>query len=266
MSNIEWTTKTWNPIVGCTKVSPGCKLCYAEKMHKRIVAAGQSLAYTRPFHLKVVERRDKINEPRRWKKPQKVFVNSMSDFFHQKVSDEFRLQLYQTMVECPQHTFQVLTKRAAEMHHFFNRHVLKGRVPANIHVGVSVENLERAHERIPLLMSAELPVRFLSVEPLLGDISEYLYANEEEIRKKIHWIIVGGESGPKKKVRPMELGWANKIAEFCEKNNIRYFFKQTGSTIAYANRFQSKKGGDEREWPKLGNEFPITMYRREYPK
>lgn len=263
MSNIEWTTKTWNPIVGCTKVSKGCTHCYAEKMHARILSTGISPAYTQPFHLKVVERNIKIDEPRHWKKPQKVFVNSMSDFFHEKVSHEFRLKLYKTMVECPHHTFQILTKRQKVMEEFFR--LVKGKVPKNIHIGVSVENAEMAYERIPTLLEIDLPVRFLSLEPLIGDVSDFLFLNSAAIKKRIHWMIVGGESGKISKVRPMNLAWAMKIADFCETRKIRYFFKQTGTIVAKQHKMQAYKGGDEREFHKLGDAYPIQIYRREYP-
>ena len=210
-SNIEWTEMTWNPVTGCTKISPGCKHCYAEFMAKRLVAMG-SPRYQNGFELTLQE--DLIELPRSWRKPRKIFVNSMSDLFHEDVPLAFIERVFNTMNECPQHQFQVLTKRAERLLQLSS----KLRWTPNIWIGVSVENQKYAY-RASLLSKVPAHVRFLSVEPLLGPIQDLPL-------RGIHWVIVGGESGPRSRV--MEADWVTQIFRQCRKSRVPFFFKQWG--------------------------------------
>lgn len=207
---------TWNPVTGCTKISSGCKHCYAERMAKRLRRMG-NLRYRNGFSVTLHE--DLIAAPTRWKSPRLVFVNSMSDLFHEAVPVEFIGRVFQTMNRCPQHQFQVLTKRAerlAELAERFNW-------TCNIWMGVSVENQDYAW-RSELLRQVPARVRFLSVEPLLGPI-------ERLPLKGIHWVIVGGESGPK--ARPMQKDWVESILRQCRKASVPFFFKQWGGVMKH---------------------------------
>jgi protein gp37 len=210
-SSIEWTEATWNPVTGCNKVSQGCKHCYAERMAKRLVAMGNP-RYVNGFN--VTLHHDLIDLPLRWKKPRKVFVNSMSDLFHEEVPLEFIQKVFQTMVDTPHNTYQILTKRSkrlAELAPF-----LPWR--PNIWIGTSVEN-EKVISRIDDLRNVNAYVRFLSCEPLIGPLDNL---NLEGI----HWVIVGGESGPG--ARPMDANWVRSIRDKCQERNIAFFFKQWG--------------------------------------
>ncbi|RJS59183.1 phage Gp37/Gp68 family protein [Bacillus sp. PK3_68] len=209
-SSIEWTEATWNPVTGCTKVSEGCKHCYAERMAKRLHAMGNP-RYIDGFN--VTLHPDLIDAPRKWVKPRKIFVNSMSDLFHKDIPLEFIQRVFLTMNETPQHSYQVLTKRperAAELASYLT-------FTPNIWLGTSVEN-QRVIERIDYLKQIPAHIRFLSCEPLLGP----LYLELEGI----HWVIVGGESGPG--ARPMEADWALSIRDQCQEQNVAFFFKQWG--------------------------------------
>jgi protein gp37 len=210
-SGIEWTDATWNPVTGCTKISPGCKHCYAERMAHRLHAMGNP-RYRAAFNLTLHD--DLIDLPTRWRQPRRIFVNSMAGMFHQDVPLEFIAQVFDTMRRCPQHQFQILTKRAERLVE------LCAEVPwsQNIWMGVSVENQEYAH-RAELLREVPAHIRFLSVEPLLGRI-EHLPLDG------IHWGIVGGESGPG--ARPMEPAWVEEIYHQCRAVGIPFFFKQWG--------------------------------------
>ena len=210
-SAIEWTNMTWNPVTGCTKVSPGCKHCYAATMAKRLQAMG-SPRYERGFRVTLHE--DLVALPRSWKSPKLVFVNSMSDLFHPEVPLEFIERVFLTMNECPQHQFQVLTKRAERLIELGPQLQWAD----NIWMGVSVEN-QRYAFRAELLKSVPAAVRFLSVEPLLGPISSLPLEG-------IHWVIVGGESGPG--ARPMEGSWVEEIYAQCRREAVPFFFKQWG--------------------------------------
>jgi protein gp37 len=210
-SAIEWTEMTWNPVSGCTKVSPGCMNCYAERMAKRLRAMGAA-RYRDGFALRTHEAA--LEEPFRWKSPRKVFVNSMSDLFHKDVPLEFIRRAFDVMARCPQHQFQILTKRAAR---------LRDLAPVlnwapNIWMGVSVEDQKRARRAIDL---SRVPahIRFLSIEPLLGPIKQLPLDG-------IHWVIVGGESGPG--ARPIEPGWVDDLLDQCRANEVPFFFKQWG--------------------------------------
>lgn len=210
-SSIEWTESTWNPVTGCTKVSPGCAHCYAERMAKRLLAMGQH-RYRNGF--KVTLQPDALETPLHWKRPRMIFVNSMSDLFHKDVPTEFIAQCFAVMQEASQHTFQVLTKRperAAELAPTLPW-------PTNVWMGTSVENADYVH-RIHSLTRIPAVVRFLSLEPLLGPIPRLPLTG-------IHWVIVGGESGPS--ARPIEPGWVLQIRNRCLDRNVPFFFKQWG--------------------------------------
>lgn len=210
-SPIEWTEMTWNPVTGCTKISPGCKNCYAETMAKRLVAMG-SLRYAEGFKVRLQP--DLVDLPRRWRTPRTVFVNSMSDLFHEQVPLEFIQRIFATMGKCPQHQFQVLTKRAERLVEL-SPHL---QWPTNVWMGVSIESQKYAY-RSELLRNVPALIRFLSVEPLLGAIPALPLGG-------IHWVIVGGESG--RRARPMERPWVEEIFRQCRREGVPFFFKQWG--------------------------------------
>ncbi|CAK6481227.1 phage Gp37/Gp68 family protein [Peribacillus simplex] len=210
-SSIEWTEATWNPVTGCNKVSDGCKHCYAERMAKRLHAM-RNPRYANGFN--VTLHPDLIDTPRKWAKPRKVFVNSMSDLFHKQVPDDFISDVFKTMNETPQHSYQILTKRPERVVEISK---LLDFTP-NIWMGTSVENIKVTH-RIDLLKQVPANVRFLSCEPLLGPLDDLNLS-------EIHWVIVGGESGPG--ARPMEADWVRSIRDQCENQNVAFFFKQWG--------------------------------------
>lgn len=223
-SKIEWTDASWNPVSGCTKVSAGCKNCYAERWFPRV--------YNRPF-TKIKLHPERLDQPLRWKRPRKIFVNSMSDLFHEAVPFDFVEKVYWMMDRCPQHIFQVLTKRPERMLEFFKKtrvaNLPNGNaIPlANVWWGVSVENQKTADERIPLLLQTPAVVRFLSCEPLLGPIPNvYLHP---DYYTGIDWVIVGGESGPL--ARQTDPEWVLEILEQCENANVPFFFKQWGEWL-----------------------------------
>lgn len=210
-SAIEWTEATWNPVTGCSKVSPGCKHCYAERLANRLRAMGMH-RYRNGFEVTLQE--DQLDLPRRWKAPRLIFVNSMSDLFHEKVPTEFIQRVFATMEACPQHTFQVLTKRSRRLREL-GPHLAWCR---NIWMGVSVENA-RYLDRIADLQATPAATRFLSLEPLLGPPGELPLDG-------IHWVIVGGESGPG--ARPMRPEWARSVRRQCRSAGVPFFFKQWG--------------------------------------
>jgi protein gp37 len=212
-SSIEWTEMTWNPVTGCTKVSPGCLNCYAERMSKRLHAMGAA-RYARGFEVALHE--DALEAPLRWRAPRKVFVNSMSDLFHKEVPVEFIQRVFNVIRRCPQHQFQILTKRARRLRSLAESGVLDW--PANAWIGVSVEDQKRTR-RCADLAAVPAAVRFLSVEPLLGPIHDLPLDG-------IHWVIVGGESGPR--ARPMQPDWVESIQRQCEARRVPFFFKQWG--------------------------------------
>ena len=210
-SAIEWTEATWNPLTGCTKVSPGCKHCYAERFAKRLKAMGVQ-NYKNEFELTLHEQ--SIELPLRWRRPRTIFVNSMSDLFHANVPEEFIKRVFEVMARASWHRFQVLTKRSdrlLELHQNLNW-------TPNIWMGVSVENQKYTY-RIDHLRKTGAKIKFLSLEPLLGPLPDLDL-------ERIHWAIVGGESGPK--ARPMEAAWVSDIRRQCEKSCVPFFFKQWG--------------------------------------
>jgi protein gp37 len=212
-SKIEWTDSTWNPVTGCTKISPGCKNCYAERMAKRLKAMGQP-NYKNGFNLTL--HHHMLEKPLEWKKPSLIFVNSMSDLFHQDVPLEFILQVFNTMKEANWHQFQLLTKRSERLMELSPKITWLD----NVWMGVSVENQEYTY-RIDHLRKTEAKIKFLSIEPLIGPVNEMNLNN-------INWVIVGGESGPRS--RPIEKDWVLDIKDQCKKANVPFFFKQWGGT------------------------------------
>lgn len=217
-SSIEWTEMTWNPTTGCTKISAGCKFCYAEIMSRRLKAMGVP-KYKDGF--KVRTHADQLNVPYTWKSSKIVFVNSMSDLFHEDIPLAFIKKVFDVMNDNPNHVFQVLTKRAERLYEVHNE--LKW--THNIWMGVSVEN-DKMLNRINFLRKTKAKVKFLSCEPLIGPLSHLNL-------KKIDWVIVGGESGHKP--RPMNADWVLAIKEQCERAGVAFFFKQWGGRNKKAN-------------------------------
>jgi protein gp37 len=215
-STIAWTDRTWNPVTGCTEVSPGCDHCYARVMANRLQAMGQA-HYTNGFEVTLHE--DYLSLPLLWKKPQMVFVNSMSDLFHKDVPDDFIVAVFKTMALANQHTFQVLTKRPsrlvnAGLYKLIERSI--GAWPAHVWLGVSVENTDYRW-RIASLRRVPAPVRFISAEPLLGPLPSL---NLEGIS----WLIAGSESGHG--ARPMQDDWVRSLRDQCQAQGVKFFFKQ----------------------------------------
>lgn len=235
-SSIEWTEATWNPVTGCTKVSPGCAHCYAETFAERFRGvAGHP--YENGFDLQL--RPERLELPLGWSRPRKIFVNSMSDLFHEEVPDQFIEAVFDTMVRAEWHQFQVLTKRPERAAR------LAGRLPwpRNVWMGTSVEN-QRWTSRIDELRELPAHIRFLSCEPLLGPLHLDL--------RGIDWVIVGGESGPG--ARPMKEAWANAIRSQCEHAGVAFFFKQWGAFNCEGKRVGKGKAGRElggRVWSQL---------------
>jgi protein gp37 len=210
-SHIEWTESTWNPVTGCTKISAGCKNCYAERLALRLQAMGNR-RYLRGFRVTLHE--DVLDLPRTWKRPRRIFVNSMSDLFHPDVPLWFIRRVFETMEQCPQHSFQVLTKRSDRVRQL----AAKLPWPKNVWIGVSVED-RRVFRRIDDLRHVPAAIRFLSCEPLIGSLAGI------DLRG-IHWVIVGGESGPHS--RSMKMDWVREIFRACRKHKVPFFFKQWG--------------------------------------
>lgn len=233
-SSIEWTESTWNPLTGCTKVSPGCKHCYAERMALRLKAMGKP-NYRDGFKLAIHEH--VLDLPLHWKQPQMIFVNSMSDLFHEDVPKEFIQQVFQVMRQASWHTFQVLTKRSARLLEMDNEIDW----PKNVWMGVSVENKDYS-QRIDHLRQVHAAIKFLSLEPLLGPLNVIDLTG-------IHWVIVGGESGPG--ARPIQTSWVLDLRDQCQKSNVPFFFKQWGGV----NKKKAGRELDGRTW----NELPQIM-------
>ncbi len=235
MSKIEWTEETWNPTTGCTKVSPGCKNCYAEVMARRLHAMGTP-GYEGGFKLAIHPSR--LEAPLRRKKPTVYFVNSMSDLFHEDVPDTFLDKVFDVIRQSPQHTFQILTKRAERLPEYF----AKRTCPKNVWLGVSIEDRKYGVPRIAFLRKVKATIRFLSVEPLLEDIGKINL-------KGIDWVIVSGESGPK--ARPMQESWVLNIKEQADEIGAAFFFKQWGGWGADGVKRNKKVNGKKlkgREW------------------
>lgn len=279
-SNIEWTDATWNPLAGCTPASEGCRNCYAAALAYRLERMGQTkyagtarktrsdgrAVFTGKINLDEVA----LQTPFTWKKPRRVFVNSMSDLFHEAVPFDFVDRVFQTMIDTPQHTYQVLTKRPTRMAEYTTTRALRlsGKLPANIWCGTSVEDQRAANARIPHLLKVPATIRFLSCEPLLEriDISRLLVSTpcwhcgnlDGEAGRcycgvytpsEIHWVIVGGESGPRH--RPFDPAWAGALRAQCWDAGIAFFMKQMGGPA-------NAKGGELED-------LPIDLRVREMP-
>lgn len=270
-SSIEWTEHTWNPVTGCTKVSPGCKHCYAETMARRLQAM-RAVGYEAGF--KLAMHRSRLDQPIRRRARTVYFVNSMSDLFHDGVPDSFIDAVFAVMAFCRQHTFQVLTKRAPRMADYtrglrgqaglerlervartLGFSLLHDGLPSvpwpipNVWLGVSVENRRHGVPRIAHLQRADAAVRFLSVEPLLGDVGALDLTG-------LHWVIVGGESGAK--ARPMRPEWAEGVRRQAVEQGVAFFFKQWGAFGPDGVRRDKKRNGrelDGRRW----DEFPVRV-------
>lgn len=234
-TSIEWTDATWNPVTGCTKISAGCDNCYAERFAERFRGVPDH-PFTNGFDLTL--RSERLTQPLAWRRPRMIFVNSMSDLFHKDVPDRFIERVFDTMEQAHWHRFQLLTKRSSLMRDFLKRRYSNAEPPPNIWCGVSVEDGTKL-SRVEHLRRAPAAIRFLSVEPLLGPIGSL------DLRG-IHWVIVGGESGPR--ARPMKQEWVTNIRDQCVSSNVAFFFKQWGG-------LRPKTGGrrlEGREW----NEWP----------
>jgi protein gp37 len=230
LSSIEWTDATWNPVTGCTKVSPGCKHCYAERMAKRLEAMGQP-RYRHGFTTALQE--DLLDLPLRWRQPRRIFVNSMSDLFHEDVPLSYVQQVFSVMESAHWHVFQILTKRAERLAELSPLLAW----PANVWMGVSVESA--AHTwRVQHLRKVPAAIRFLSIEPLLGPIPRLPLQG-------IHWVIAGGESGPG--ARPMHAEWVRSIRDRCIASGVPFFFKQWGG----ARKGRWGRELDDRTWDEM---------------
>lgn len=234
-SKIEWTDAVWNPVTGCTKVSAGCAHCYAERMSKRL--AGRC-GYPKDEPFKVTLHPDKLDEPLKWKRPRRIFVNSMGDLFHKDVPATFIADVFDVMRQAKQHTFMILTKRPEGMKWLrLNGPIYNNEPLPNVWLGVSVENQAAADERIPLLLQTSAAVRFISAEPLLGPISLWPWLSNPslaalEFGKEpplLDWVIVGGESGPG--ARPLHPDWARNLRDQCQSAEVPFFFKSWGEWI-----------------------------------
>lgn len=246
-SKIEWTDETWNPVSGCTKVSDGCKHCYAERHWPRLSAPGQPYA-GRKF-TDVACHPERMTQPLHWKKPRRVFVNSMSDLFHESIPFEFIARAFRIMWETPEHTYQILTKRPERMREYCELQTDQKSWPLpNVWLGVSVENQETANERIPILLKTSAAVRWISAEPLLGPVDVYggdpdprldgavagpgvslepfWDANGRGPYPGIDWVVVGGESGPR--ARATNPIWVRSLRDQCTAAGVPFFFKQWG--------------------------------------
>jgi protein gp37 len=237
-SSIEWTEHTWNPVTGCTNVSPGCKHCYARTMAERLKAMDMA-GYENGFAVTLQPNR--LSEPLRRRAPTTYFVNSMSDLFHERVPFDFVEQVFGVMARTPHHRYQILTKRPRRMVSFLKGHT----APANVWLGVSVENRKHGLPRIDLLRQTNVTVRFLSIEPLLESLGKFDLS-------EIHWVIVGGESGPG--ARPMHADWVRAVRDQCLAEAIPFFFKQWGMWGPDGQRRSKKANGrllDGRIWKEL---------------
>lgn len=215
-SSIEWTDATWNPVRGCRKVSAGCKHCYAETFAERWRGI-PGHPYEQGFDLRLVP--EKLDEPLRWRRSRRVFVNSMSDLFQDEIPDDFILSVFETMRQAHWHSFQLLTKRAERMRAIVSRLPAPLRMLPNVWLGVSVENRKHGLPRVDQLRRTPAAVRFLSVEPLIEELGRLDLEG-------LHWVIVGGESGPG--ARPMDPAWARSVRDQCLAARVPFFFKQWG--------------------------------------
>ncbi len=237
-TKIEWTEQTWNPSVGCNKVSAGCANCYAEVMARRLMAMGTK-GYENGFEFTLMP--DRLEQPFKVRKATKFFVNSMSDLFHEKMPFSYLDAIFDVIEKTPWHTYQILTKREKRLAKYFKNRTL----PKNVWLGVTVENNATKH-RIDYLRNINASIRFISIEPLLEDVGKLDLEN-------IHWVIVGGESGVK--ARPMLNEWALSIKEKCKNQNVAFFFKQWGAWGSDGVKRNKKDNGRKLEG-KIYDEYP----------
>lgn len=254
-TSIEWTDASWNPIVGCTEISPGCANCYAARLaatRLRTTPQYKGLADSFAGEINASPRwtgevrflPERLEEPLHWRQPRRIFVCDMSDLFHEKVHADWVRQIWNVMAQCPQHTFQILTKRASRMEGWIgDRFEATGprkdlRPLPNVWLGVSVENQHFADERIPLLLETPAAVRWISAEPLLGsvDFSKWFCCDKNNVGGHLHlpsldWVVCGGESGPN--ARPMHPDWARSLRDQCHAAGVPFFFKQWGEFNYY---------------------------------
>jgi protein gp37 len=235
-SAIEWTDATWNPVRGCTKISDGCKHCYAETFAERFRGV-KGHPYEQGFDLRMVP--EKLAEPLRWRKPKMIFVNSMSDLFHENVPEDYVVAVAKVMVEAKWHTYQVLTKRSDRLRELLNSSLRFAASQKHIWWGVSVENRKYGLPRIENLQNARAAIKFLSIEPLLEDLGQFNL-------KGIDWVIVGGESGHG--ARPMKKEWVVSVRDQCRREGVPFFFKQWGGV--------RKKAAGRKLDGKTYDEFP----------
>lgn len=245
---IEWTDSTWNPIRGCTRVSEGCRNCYAEGVAARFSKPGQAYEGLAEFkdhdprwtgEIRLVW--EHLEDPLRWRAPRKIFVNSMSDLFHEGISSDFLARIFEVMAKAPQHTYQILTKRAMRMlstlaavndpesRAMFEKQYLQSWPPENWWFGVSVEDQKTANERLPILAMCPARIRFVSYEPAIGPVNWEQAMPLQSQRVGTDWIIAGGESGPE--ARPAKAEWIRAARQFCSDYQIPFFFKQWGEFL-----------------------------------
>jgi protein gp37 len=253
-SKIEWTDATWNPVRGCTKISPGCKFCYAERFAERFRGV-VGHAYETGFDLHLAP--EKLIQPLLWKRRRAIFVNSMSDLFHEQVPDEYIIEIANVMIRANWHIFQVLTKRSERMMKMLKSKLQEAARTSHIWWGVSVENRKYGLPRIADLQSAPARVRFLSIEPLLENLGHFSLSG-------ISWVIVGGESGPG--ARPMMKEWVISIRDQCRGSNIPFFFKQWGG-VQKGKSGRTLGGKTYNEIPRFPPiRLPQNKVRLEYAK
>ena len=241
-TTIEWTDATWNPVTGCTKISPGCDHCYAERFSERFRGT-PGHPFQTGFDLTL--RPERLEQPLRWRTPRMIFVNSMSDLFHKGIPKDFIGRVFDTMERAPWHTFQVLTKRSSLMRDFLRRRYGARRGPRHMWFGVSVEDGSKK-SRIRHLQETSAGVRFLSIEPLIGPIGKLDLTG-------IDWVIAGGESGPG--AREMKLEWVREVRDQCRESGVAFFFKQWGG-------LRPKSGGrelDGRKWSQFPDLSPCVV-------
>lgn len=248
-SKIEWTDATWNPVRGCTKISPGCKHCYAETFAERFRGV-PGHPFEQGFDLRLVP--EKLGDPIRWSSPRKIFVNSMSDLFHPKVPDEYIEKVCRVMLAANWHTYQVLTKRGDRMSQLLQTKLKKSARASHIWWGVSVENRSHGLPRIDQLRKAQPAVAFLSIEPLLEDLGTFDLSG-------IHWVIVGGESGHG--ARPIDAAWVRSVRAQCHEQRVPFFFKQWGG-VRKSEAGRELDGRTYDEFPEaVENAVPSTQDR-----
>ncbi|ELC7286873.1 TPA: DUF5131 family protein [Pseudomonas aeruginosa] len=253
-TQIEWTDSTWNPVAGCSIISSGCKNCYAMEMARRLESMGveKYSGLTRVkgkrtvWNGKITEDHDALSIPYRWKKPRKIFVNSMSDLFHEKVSDDFILKVWNVMRETPHHNYQILTKRPERMADMLTKYIRE--VLPNVWLGTSIEEQETA-QRVFHLKKTPAQIRFISFEPLIGSVGEIDLSG-------IDWAIVGGESGSS--ARPIKEEWIDEIHEQCIEYGTAFFFKQWG-TWGKDNIRRSKKANGREYRGRTWDEMPVKL-------